>query len=99
MEKEIRVTCPGCKSILIIDRVSGKILESRKPLVDDSTGDRLDDAFKKQKIDREKRDAVFSDLKGELEKRKKMSEEIFKASLEDAKKDKDVKPDSIFDLD
>lgn len=99
MEKEIRVTCPCCKSILIIDRIGGKILETRKPLVEDSTGDRLDDAFKKQEIDREKRDAVFSDMKGELEKRKKMSEEIFKASLEDAKKDKDVKPDSIFDLD
>lgn len=38
------ITCPGCKTILIVDRRTGKIVEKRKPIVEDSTGDRFEDA-------------------------------------------------------
>ena len=99
MEKEIKVSCPGCSSVLIIDRMSGKILETRKPLVEQSTGDRLEDAFLKQKQDKEARNAEFDNFKENEDKKKKLAEDLFKASLEDVKDDGDVKPHSIFDAD
>ncbi len=99
MEKDFKVTCPCCDSILIIDRIGGKIIETRKPLVEDSSGDRFADAFLKNKRDKEKRASALDNIADDLEKRKKLSEDIFKASLKDARKDKDIKPHSIFDAD
>lgn len=99
MERELKVACPCCGSILFIDRISGEITETRKPLVEDSSGDRLTDAFSKQKLDKEKRGAIFDTFKETHEKKKKLAEELFKASLEDAKKDKGSKPRNIFDAD
>ncbi len=98
MEKEIRIICACCDSVLIIDRVSGKLLECRKPLVEESSGDRLTDAFSKTEQDKEKRNAIFDNMKEIKEKKKKMAEELFKTSLDDAKKDPDSKPESIFDV-
>jgi len=99
MDKELKIKCPCCDSLLFIDRITGRIIETRKPLVEDSSGDRLTDAFTKSRRDKEKRSAIFDDMAGNLEKKKKLSEELFKSSLEDAKKDKSVKPHSIFDAD
>lgn len=99
MDRELKIKCPCCESLLFVDRVSGKIIETRKPLVEQSTGNRLDDAFKKNIVDKESRSSIFDDMADNLAKKKKLSEELFKASLEDAKKDKDAKPHSIFDAD
>ncbi|MBI4827402.1 MAG: hypothetical protein HY804_01080 [Nitrospinae bacterium] len=99
MERELKVTCPCCASVLFIDRISGEVTETRKPLVEDSSGDRLTDAFVKQKQDKEKRRAVFDTFKETHEKKKKLAEELFKASLDDAKKDTTAKPRNIFDAD
>ncbi|MDH5478177.1 MAG: hypothetical protein OEY50_07580 [Nitrospinota bacterium] len=99
MERDIKLSCPCCGAILFVDRVSGKITETRKPLVEQPSGDRLFDAFEKSKSDREKRESFFSNMKENQEKKKKLSEELFKASLEEAKKNKDEKPKSIFDAD
>ncbi|VAX23893.1 hypothetical protein MNBD_NITROSPINAE03-1599 [hydrothermal vent metagenome] len=99
MEKELKIKCPCCESILFVDRITGKIIETRKPLIEESSGDRLTDAFTKTRQDKEKRAALFDDMAGNLEKKKKLSEELFKSSLEDAKKDENEKPHSIFDAD
>ncbi len=47
--KPLEVKCPGCASILIVDPKTGKVLEHRKPLLDESqtTGDRFADARKR----------------------------------------------------
>jgi len=100
MEKEIKVSCPGCSSVLIIDRMSGKIVETRKPLVEETTGDRLQDAFLKQKQDKETRTAAFDNFSANQKKKKKLAEDIFNASLEDVKEEgDDAKPHSIYDAD
>ncbi len=98
MEKEIKVTC-SCGTILIIDRISGKVLATRKPLVKDSGGDRFADAFQKVSEDKTRRHSVFDNMKENQEKKKKVAEELFNASLEDAKKSGDDKPHNVFDLD
>ncbi len=99
MEREIRIKCPCCDSILIVDRTNGKILETRKPIIEQSTGNRLDDAFIKSEQDREKRDSIFANIKQSQEEKRKLSEELFQASLEEAKKEAPTKPHSIFDAD
>lgn len=43
------IKCPGCETILIVDRKTGKVLEARKPLLEngEGSGDRFEDARKR----------------------------------------------------
>lgn len=45
----LEIKCPGCDTVLIVNRKNGKVLEVRKPLLDkdEATGDRFDDARKR----------------------------------------------------
>ncbi|MBX7245047.1 MAG: hypothetical protein K1X53_06090 [Candidatus Sumerlaeaceae bacterium] len=47
MDDAHQVKCPCCNTILIVDRKTGKILDERRPILDQSTGDRYQDALKK----------------------------------------------------
>ncbi len=99
MNKTISVTCPGCNDVLIVDRNSGDILEVRKPLVEESSGDRMQDAFTKLSDEKRKRNALFDNMKEDQEKRKKEAESLFDVSLKSAAKTKPERTDNIFDLD
>jgi predicted nucleic acid-binding Zn-ribbon protein len=100
MEKELSIACPDCGTILIVDRVSGKILETRRPLVEKPSGDRLTDAFGKMKADKEKRDRLFAEMNEAEERKKRLAEELFNASLKEAKESgEDIRPTNIFDRD
>ncbi|MDH5637111.1 MAG: hypothetical protein OEZ04_01310 [Nitrospinota bacterium] len=99
MERDIKVSCPCCGAILFVDRINGQITETRKPLVEESTGDRFQDAVVKSQKEREESEAFFDNLKENREKQKKLTEELFQTSLEEAKKNKGEKPHSIFDAD
>jgi len=99
MEKELKVTCPGCQHVLIVDRITGDVLEVRKALVERPSGDRFADALLKTIKDKEKADSAFNDLHARQERKKKAAEDIFDASLKDAVLEPDEKPHGIFDLD
>ncbi|MGK7344648.1 MAG: hypothetical protein ACNS63_02425 [Candidatus Nitrospinota bacterium M3_3B_026] len=99
MEKEFRITCPCCDTILIVSRAEGKILETRAPIIEKSTGDRLQDAFLKAEKDRRAREAAFDNIKETLDRKKKSADDLFRASLEEARGDEGEKPPSIFDAD
>lgn len=43
----IQVNCPCCSTILIVEKKSGKLLEERRPILEQSTGDRYEDALQK----------------------------------------------------
>ncbi len=45
----LKIECPTCKTILIVERSNGKVIEVRKPLVENPSGDRFNDAFEKLK--------------------------------------------------
>ncbi|MBN1867760.1 hypothetical protein JW916_10750 [Candidatus Sumerlaeota bacterium] len=99
MEETFKVVCPGCQSVLVIQRRDGKILETRKPILEDSTGDRFEDAFKKVK----KRGQIAAE-KAEEAKRKererlKGADDFFKQALERAKESGDEKPFNPLDAD
>lgn len=94
------VTCPDCKMILIIRRRDGKLMETRKPILEESTGDRFEDAFLKVKRSQ-----------GEIEKKVEQAREkertkmdrlnaLFKEGMERTQKEGPVKrPERELDLD
>jgi hypothetical protein len=49
MSESYQIKCPCCRTILVVEKKSGAILEERRPILDDekSTGDRYEDALKK----------------------------------------------------
>jgi uncharacterized Zn finger protein (UPF0148 family) len=96
----IKVTCPGCKHILVVNRRDGKVVEVRKPLVEDSTGDRFEDAMLKvRRSSNELEKKVESAKERERQKMDRLNQ-MFKEGLEQAKKDGPVqKPEREMDLD
>ena len=52
------IKCPCCNTILVIDRIDGKVIEERRPILEQSSGDRFKDALiksKQQKVTIEKK--------------------------------------------
>jgi len=100
MVEPFKIICPGCKTILLIDRTSGKIVEVREPLVDDSSGDRFTDAFKKIKKEREVVEEKFKDFQKKEKEKKKGLEDLFKETLKKAKDSgEEEKPEHPLDFD
>ncbi len=100
-EDFIEVTCPDCNTVLIVRRRDGRVMEVRKPIIENSTGDRFEDAMQKVR-----------GMKGEVEKKVEAARErergkmdrlnaLFKEGLEQARKEGPItkKPKTEFDLD
>jgi predicted nucleotide-binding protein (sugar kinase/HSP70/actin superfamily) len=99
MDNTLTIKCPKCHDVLIVDRITGEILEVRSPLVENSSGDRFADAFKKVKSSAQEAEDKFQRSK-EAEKNKKRDlDALFEKSLEQAKKeDPGAKPLRGIDL-
>ncbi|MCX7011742.1 MAG: hypothetical protein NTW86_04115 [Candidatus Sumerlaeota bacterium] len=97
MDDTIKVECPCCKTILVINRHKGTVLEQRKPILEQSTGNRFEDAVLKvrkskeaveqkfaeaQKKERERKDKLESLFEKELKRVKESGEEIGKPQRE-----------------
>ncbi len=99
-EDFLEVTCPGCKTILIVNRRSGKVVEVRKPILEDSSGDRFEDAYRKVKGSK---DEIEKKVEAAREReRSKMDRlnQLFKEGLEQAEKEGPIqKPKRDFELD
>lgn len=98
MQEEIKVTCPCCQSILVIRRRDGALLETREPLLKESTGDRFEDAFKKVKGRGKEIDSKVQEAKKQEADRRKGAEEFFKEALKRAQETKDEKPFNPLDF-
>lgn len=100
MSDFIEVHCPGCKTVLIVNKRDGKIVETRKPILAESTGDRFEDA--KLKVRKEKDDIAkkFEAAKAkELGKMDRLNQ-LFKEGLERAKQEGPItKPFNPMDQD
>ncbi|MEW6517665.1 MAG: hypothetical protein AB1439_12265 [candidate division FCPU426 bacterium] len=94
MDTVVQVTCPKCGVVLIVDRVTGEVLETREPLVAESSGDRFQDAMQKVKQDRAEAEARFKQAQSEEKTKSQALDQLFKKSLEQAKKDDPAKPPS-----
>ncbi len=98
MDKFFKIVCPTCKTVLIIDRFTGDIKETRKPLVDEPSGDRFEDAFTKFKKSKVETEEKFMKLKNEEENKKQRLNDLFKKSMDKVKKEGKIEKE-IRDID
>ncbi len=87
MYETIKVTCPCCKTILIVDRKEGKILEERRPILEESTGDRFQDAMKKVRGQKEFIESKVRDTKKRQQEREAKLDKIFEEELKKAQEE------------
>ena len=98
--KLLEITCPSCKTILVIDRIDGKVVEERKPILKQSTGDRFKDAIIKAKKQKAVREKKFKESEEAHKKRPESLRNIFNKSLKKVKEEDDgSKPLTPFDYD
>ena len=94
------IKCPCCNTILVIDRIDGKVIEERRPILEQSTGDRFKDALiksKQQKVTIEKK---FKESEKAHKKRSESLQNIFNDSLKKVNESDDKsKPLTPFDYD
>jgi hypothetical protein len=96
----IKVTCPGCKCILIVEKKSGKVIEQRRPIIEETTGDRFEDAFLKVKRQKEILEEKFTKAQKKESEKKEKLEKLFKESMQRAQEEGgDEKPHKPIDLD
>jgi hypothetical protein len=86
------IPCPGCKTILIIRRRDGKLIEARAPIIEDSTGDRFEDAFKKVKRSQGEIERKVAEAKERERTKMDRLNALFKEGMEQAQKEGPVKP-------
>jgi hypothetical protein len=87
MYETIKVTCPCCKTILIVDRKEGKVLEERRPLVEESSGDRFQDAMRKVREQKEFIESKVRDTQKRQQERKAKLDKIFEEEIKRAKEE------------
>ena len=98
MEETVKITCPCCKTVLVVQRRDGKILEVRKTLIEETTGDRFEDAFLKVKGRSEAIGGKVEEAKKKEKERLKGADDFFKKALEWAKESGDEKPFNPLDM-
>ncbi|HEX2973054.1 MAG TPA: hypothetical protein VHP11_12020 [Tepidisphaeraceae bacterium] len=94
------ITCPDCKNILIVRRRDGKVMEVRKPILEESTGDRFDDAFLKVKRSQSEIEKKFEAAREKEKNKMERLNALFKEGMERTQKEGPIKrPEREVDLD
>ncbi len=95
------ITCPCCQTILVVNRDTGKILEERKPLVDDPSGDRFADAMRARKEHADKMKTLFDKSLSSVAEKDEERRSVFEESLKKAREEgaDDYRPIRDIDLD
>ena len=97
MSREIRVQCPGCKTELVVDGETGRVL--RKVGSDLSGEEIFDDAVDKLRHDERTKGDRFDRLMRSQEGREERLEEQFDRAKRRVAENPDEKPRHPFDLD
>ncbi|MCX7018774.1 MAG: hypothetical protein WCK47_12935 [bacterium] len=100
MDDTYCVKCPCCQTILVIERRTGKIVEERRPILDQSTGDRYQDALKKVRERGAIAEEKFKKFQAGREARSAKLDALFKDTLKKVEESgEDIKPVNPLDLD
>jgi hypothetical protein len=100
MDDVYQVKCPCCKTILVVERRTGKLLEERRPILDQSTGDRYEDAFKKVKERASVAEEKFKKFQAERSTKMDKLDSLFKDTMKKVKESgEEIKPTNPFDAD
>ena len=96
-----KITCPCCNTILVVDKVTGEILERREPLVENPSGDRFADALRAQKDHSKKVSTLFDKSLSGLKEKDTERQNLFEESLKKTREEGigDYKPIRDIDLD
>jgi hypothetical protein len=101
--KSLEVKCPGCTSILIVDPKTGKVLEHRKPLLNEnqSTGDRFADARKRVESASERIEKQVEEAKRAQKDKLSKLESLFQERKKEIEQSGEPieKPESPFGMD
>jgi len=99
MDEMIKVTCPECDCILVVNRKTGEVVETRKPILEESTGDRFQDAFLKVKKSKEIAEEKFRAAQEKEKDKFKKLDALFSEKLKEVKeKGESGPPERPFDL-
>ncbi len=99
MDPTLKVTCPECDCVLIVNRKTGEVLEVRKPLLENSTGDRFDDAKVRAKSLGDRAEAKFKEAQAKQKSKLSELEKFFKEKKDELKDQPIEKPEGLFDKD
>ncbi|MDX2175091.1 MAG: hypothetical protein SF028_01335 [Candidatus Sumerlaeia bacterium] len=95
----LQVKCPDCDAVLIVDRKSGKVLEVRRPIVENPSGDRFEDAHQRVLGSKDRAEQKFEEAKAKQKTRMSELDKLFKARAEELKDQPIERPDGLFDRD
>ncbi len=87
MDEFLKVTCPDCNTILVVRRKDGEVVEVRKPLLKDSTGDRFQDAELKIKREKETIARKFAEAKKREETKFERLNALFDENMKKAREE------------
>ncbi|MCB2155824.1 hypothetical protein KQI84_13150 [bacterium] len=101
MTEPLQVTCPCCKSILVVDRKTGKVLETREPLVEDTSGDRFEDARRLVRETQQRAEEKFKAAQQAQKEKLSKLDALFKERSKEIKESGEPieKPENPFDRD
>ena len=91
MENYFKIECPKCRVTILIDRITGEIIETREPLIQESTGDRFKDALKKIQASPRESEEKFVKSQEEEKNKQKNLDDLFRKSMEQVKKEGPIK--------
>ena len=97
----INIKCPCCDTILVVNRATGEVIEVRKPLVEETSGDRFKDALRAEKEHSKKIENLFEETLSEIERKKAERQKLFEENLKKTREEgiDDYNPIRDIDLD
>ncbi|MBN1899715.1 hypothetical protein JW926_00150 [Candidatus Sumerlaeota bacterium] len=101
MVETINVRCPECKCVIVVDKKTGEVIETRKPILEDSTGDRFKDAFEKVKKSQEIAEEKFRAAREKEKNKFQKLDALFKEKMKEVKEkgEEGLPPERPYDLD
>jgi len=95
----LTVKCPDCKNVLIVDRKTGEVIEVRKPIVEDSSGDRFEDARRKVLDSHGRAERLFQEAKQKEKEKLARLNALFDEKKQELKDQPITRPDRPIDHD
>lgn len=95
----LNVKCPDCNTILVVDRKTGEVLEVRKPILENSTGDRFEDARLKVKDSTARAERLFEEARQKEKDKMARLNALFDEKKAELKDKPITRPDRPIDQD
>lgn len=86
---------------MVVNKKTGEVVETRKPILEDSTGDRFKDAFEKVKKSPEIAEEKFRAAQEKEKNKFEKLDALFKEKMKEVKEkgEDDLPPERPYDLD